>query len=291
MPPLAVRRRPPAGGCSSTIDRRPDLVLARAQERVLAVARGPRRRVVVELAAEEHRRLLRPQHSRTGCPSRRGARVCRTLSLAVTPPPRVPSAIRRARSSEPSASSTMRGSSVSVTRPLPSSNTARPAQAFRPGSVNTTLLGERGLAHGARDRVEGRDEGLALHPPRRARGGSRAGSGGEDGPARPSGPSPCASRDVSRPSSSNANWIRSALQEAALLDVPPAGQDLQAGRVDRRRLEQDPLGPEEHLQLAAAQALLAPLGRRHAGHRRARRRRAGPRPRSPPRARSRRSRG
>ena len=60
------------------------------------------------------------------------------------------------------------------------------------------------------------------------------------------------------------------LQEAALLRVAPAGQDLQAGRVDGRRLRQDPPGPEEHLQLAAAQALLAPLGRGHAGHRRAR---------------------
>ncbi len=77
-----ARGQPPAAlGLLHEDDRRgADLVLARAQQRVLAVARGPRGGVVVELAAHEDGRLLPAEHSRAARLSPAGQGVAHVLA-------------------------------------------------------------------------------------------------------------------------------------------------------------------------------------------------------------------
>ena len=95
VPPLRGEA-PAARGRLLQDDRgRADLVLPRAQEGVLPVARGSRRRGRSRTRRQRRTVGSSPPSIPGRPPLARGASVCRTFSLAVTPPARVPSAIRR----------------------------------------------------------------------------------------------------------------------------------------------------------------------------------------------------
>ena len=115
VPPVALMRRCARARLVERDERRPHLVGSRARERVLAVARRSRLRVVLELAAHEDGRLRAPQQAGAAAALARDA-VAHVAARRHRAGARRRSGSRAPRSSEPSPSSTMRGSRVSSER-------------------------------------------------------------------------------------------------------------------------------------------------------------------------------